>query len=41
MALDKIAFLPFGLLVDRWRWEVFAGEVGAGAVQRRLVGAAR
>lgn len=28
MALDKIAFLPFGLLVDRWRWEVFSGEVG-------------
>jgi peptidyl-dipeptidase A len=27
MALDKIAFLPFGLLVDRWRWEVFSGEV--------------
>lgn len=27
-ALDKIAFLPFGLLVDRWRWSVFAGEVG-------------
>ena len=27
MALDKIAFLPFGLLVDRWRWEVFAGRV--------------
>lgn len=27
MALDKIAFLPFGLLVDKWRWEVFAGEV--------------
>ena len=26
MALDKIAFLPFGLLVDRWRWEVFAGQ---------------
>lgn len=26
-ALDKIAFLPFGLLVDRWRWEVFSGEV--------------
>jgi Oligoendopeptidase F len=26
MALDKIAFLPFGLLVDRWRWQVFAGE---------------
>jgi peptidyl-dipeptidase A len=26
-ALDKIAFLPFGLLVDQWRWKVFAGEV--------------
>jgi peptidyl-dipeptidase A len=24
-ALQKIAFLPFGLLVDRWRWQVFAG----------------
>lgn len=27
MALDKIAFLPFGLMVDRWRWDVFSGEV--------------
>jgi len=26
MALDKIAFLPFGLLVDKWRWQVFSGE---------------
>jgi peptidyl-dipeptidase A len=26
MALDKIAFLPFGLLVDRWRWDVFSGK---------------
>ncbi|HEV2167195.1 MAG TPA: M2 family metallopeptidase, partial [Thermoplasmata archaeon] len=25
-ALEKIAFLPFGLLVDRWRWMVFSGE---------------
>jgi peptidyl-dipeptidase A len=25
MALDKIAFLPFGLLIDRWRWDVFSG----------------
>ncbi|ACT58300.1 M2 family metallopeptidase [Hirschia baltica] len=25
-ALDKIAFLPFGLMVDKWRWEVFRGE---------------
>jgi len=29
MALDKIAFLPFGLLIDQWRWKVFSGEVGA------------
>ncbi|MCP3980058.1 MAG: M2 family metallopeptidase [bacterium] len=28
MALDKVAFLPFGLLVDQWRWKVFAGEIG-------------
>jgi peptidyl-dipeptidase A len=27
MALDKIAFLPFGLLVDQYRWKVFSGEV--------------
>ncbi len=27
-ALDGVAFLPFGLLVDQWRWKVFAGEVG-------------
>jgi peptidyl-dipeptidase A len=25
-ALDKVAFLPFGLIIDKWRWEVFAGE---------------
>ena len=25
--LEKIAFLPFGLLVDRWRWGVFSGEI--------------
>ena len=26
-AMDKVAFLPFGLLVDRWRWGVFNGEI--------------
>ena len=26
-ALDGVAFLPFGLLVDKWRWQVFAGEL--------------
>ena len=25
-ALDRVAFLPFGLLMDRWRWGVFSGE---------------
>jgi peptidyl-dipeptidase A len=27
MALDKVAFLPFGLLIDKWRWEVFSGKI--------------
>jgi peptidyl-dipeptidase A len=27
MALEKVAFLPFGLLVDQWRWKVFSGEI--------------
>ena len=27
MALDKVAFLPFGKLIDQWRWKVFAGEI--------------
>ena len=26
-ALEKVAFLPFGLLVDQWRWKVFSGEI--------------
>ena len=26
-ALDKIAFLPFGLLIDQWRWRVFSGDI--------------
>jgi peptidyl-dipeptidase A len=25
-ALEKIAFLPFGLVVDKWRWDVFSGK---------------
>jgi len=24
--MDKVAFLPFGLMVDQWRWKVFSGE---------------
>ena len=27
LALDKVAFLPFGKLIDEWRWRVFDGEV--------------
>ncbi|MBK9431654.1 M2 family metallopeptidase [Sphingorhabdus sp.] len=26
-AMDKVAFLPFGLLVDKWRWGVFSGAI--------------
>ncbi len=26
-ALEKISFMPFGLLMDKWRWEVFNGEL--------------
>jgi len=26
-AMDKVAFLPFGLLVDKWRWGVFNGTI--------------
>jgi len=33
-ALDKIAFLPFGLLVDRWRWGVFDGSIPASSYNR-------
>ncbi len=26
-AMDKVAFLPFGLLIDRYRWAIFDGSV--------------
>ncbi len=26
-ALDRVAFLPFGLLIDQWRWRVFSGDI--------------
>jgi peptidyl-dipeptidase A len=26
-AMDKVAFLPFGLLIDQWRWKVFSGSI--------------
>jgi len=28
-ALDRVAFLPFGLMIDQWRWKVFSGEIAA------------
>jgi peptidyl-dipeptidase A len=27
LALDKIAFLPFGKIIDQWRWQVFSGKI--------------
>ncbi|HSL82676.1 MAG TPA: M2 family metallopeptidase, partial [Thermoanaerobaculia bacterium] len=33
-ALDRVAFLPFGLLVDQWRWKVFSGEIAPDAYNK-------
>ncbi len=33
-ALQKLAFLPFGLVIDQWRWRVFSGEVAPDAYNR-------
>lgn len=33
-ALEKVAFLPFGLLIDQWRWKVFSGEIQPGDYNR-------
>jgi len=30
MALAKVSFLPFGLMIDRWRWGVFDGSIKPG-----------
>jgi peptidyl-dipeptidase A len=30
IALSKIAFLPFGKLIDQWRWDVFSGKIPPG-----------
>ena len=39
-ALEKVAFLPFGLLIDQWRWKVFCGRGDAGRLQQGVVGPA-
>ena len=36
-ALEKIAFLPFGLKVDKWRWQVFRGETTPAAYNQAWV----
>ena len=33
-ALERLAFLPFGLLVDQWRWQAFAGKVTPASYNR-------
>ena len=38
-ALEKIAFLPFGLVIDQWRWKVFSGEIPPDEIQPDVVGA--
>jgi peptidyl-dipeptidase A len=40
-ALEKVAFLPFGLVIDQWRWDVFSGAIpparyNAGWWEKRL-----
>jgi peptidyl-dipeptidase A len=34
MALEKVAILPFALMVDKWRWQVFSGELSADSYNR-------
>ena len=29
-ALEKVAFLPFGLVIDQWRWDVYSGAISPG-----------
>jgi peptidyl-dipeptidase A len=33
-ALERLAFLPFGLLVDQWRWQVFSGQIAPSEYNR-------
>ena len=39
-ALEKVAFLPFGLLIDQWRWKVFCRRGAARRLQQGVVGSA-
>ncbi len=40
-ALEKVAFLPFGMLIDQWRWKVFSGEIKPARVQQGAGGRLR
>jgi peptidyl-dipeptidase A len=40
-AMDKVAFLPFGLLVDKWRWGVFDGSITPAQYNEAWVGLKR
>lgn len=40
-ALDKVAFLPFALALDEWRWQVFLRPDQARRLQQGLVGSSR
>jgi len=33
-ALEKVAFLPFGLLIDQYRWKVFSGQIPASGLNK-------
>lgn len=33
MALEKLAFLPFGLLIDKYRWKIFDGKISVDNLQ--------
>ena len=33
-AMDKVGFLPFGLLIDKWRWGVFDGSIPQDQMQK-------
>ncbi len=35
MALQKVAFVPFSVMVDRWRWEVYAGKITEAEYNKR------
>ena len=35
-AMDKVAFLPFGLLIDKWRWGVFDGKITPANYNERM-----